>query len=171
MKAQQFNRAIICSEDGMTYSQWIIGNESYQFAPITHLCTNPFEELLVACEDLLMGRSGLIYWFHEPRITKITLSILPDKEHLLISIHPISQLQAENITQYNAGPFIFKTTVAQFLLAIFYELQKRLYLQDSNLQRSGHLPFFPRILFNTFKAHMKKRFNAMQFKNTLSYIH
>lgn len=172
MESRQFNSVITCCEDGITHSQWMIGDESYQFAPITHLCTNPLEELLTACDDLLEGRSGLIYWFHEPRITKITLSILPDAEHLLVSINPIPLLPHNRLITQDADTFVFKTTIQQFLLVIFYEMQKIISLQDvETSQYFNKATIFPRKLFNAFKERMNHRLRDIRFKNTVPNIH
>ena len=172
MVTSQFNSVITYCDDGVTYSQWHIGDQSYEFAPITHLCTNPFEELLTACDDLLEGKSGLIYWFHEPRITKITLSLLPDDENLLISIYPFPEMtQASLKGVAESAPFTFKTNVQQFLLVIFYEMQKIISLRETMPQYlKEKSPAFPYRLFHQFKDRLNRRIRAVNMQQHYTLI-
>lgn len=172
MVTSQFNSVITYCDDGVTYSQWHIGDQSYEFAPITHLCTNPFEELLIACDDLLEGKSGLIYWFHEPRITKITLSLLPDDENLLVSIYRLPETaKAPLRTVAENAPFIFKTNIQQFLLVIFYEMQKVISLRETmHSQLKDKFPIFPYRLFYRFKDRLNYRIRSISMKTQYSLI-
>lgn len=181
MKTSQFNGIMTYSEDGTAHSQWIVGDKHYLFEPITpYACTNPFEELLTACSDLLAGRSGLIYWFHEPKITKITLAVLPDEENILVSISPLPLFgKTARLKSDCLPPSTFKINTHQFLVVIYYELQKLMSLHlpiksahtSDRFQAIKNSVIFPQKAFNRFKDAMNRYLAGTDFRANSPIYH
>lgn len=148
---------LILNRHGWSTCWFMVGAESFGLN-ITHVFSDPYEDLMDAVSQLLRGQmSASFCWYDEPGGHQIEIQGLKEKQHFVqVTIGTFSESYGDAI-KVTEPVFSFEISLDHLLTLIYFQLKKTAHLLSIGAfakERNGGFPFSR---FKEFEAEVSPR--------------
>ncbi|GAA5095462.1 hypothetical protein [Wohlfahrtiimonas larvae] len=137
---------------------WVVDNKPINIDSITHVFSDPHDEILDICLDLLDSKNCELYLFHEPGATKISFEVLKEHQHLVkVIIYDVLDIiyqPTKDVVLKEVESFVM--VKQQFLIIAYLQYKKITLLLRNRLYSRSRCSDFPIVKFKELELKMRK---------------
>lgn len=137
---------------------WIIDNKRINIDSITHVFSDPHDDILDVCLDLLDSKDCELYLFHEPGATKISFEVIKKHQHfvkvIIYDVLDIIYQPTKDVALKEVESFVM--VKQEFLIIAYLQYKKVTLLLRNRLYSYSRCNDFPIVKFKELELKMRK---------------